>query len=53
MQAEGESAITWDRPAEEYPQALYIVLIITHLERRVVEWADKHLPMAWWKPMFV
>lgn len=45
--------ITWNLPAEGYPDALYGALIITHLNKRVVEWAEKNLPMAWWKPMFV
>lgn len=54
MQAGGIiSKITWNRPAEEYPESLYGLLMLTHLNKRVVEWADKNAPLAWWKPMFM
>jgi len=53
MQADGQSKITWNRPAEGYPTSLYAVLMLTQINKRVVEWADQNLPLAWWRPMFM
>lgn len=52
MRQSGESLITWDRPSDEYPDALYAALFIAYINQRVVEWAKENLPKAWWIPMF-
>lgn len=43
--------ITWDRPAEEYPNAMYAVWILT-LKPIALAWIDENCPMAWFRPMF-
>lgn len=53
MAAEKTSGITWNRPADEYPDALYAALFITHINRHVLAWAEANMPLAWWKPMFM
>lgn len=53
MAESGMSKITWNRPSEEYPTVFYAALMLTQINKRVVEWADQNLPMAWWKPMFM
>lgn len=53
MEAENTTKITWNRPADEYPTALYGVLFLTHINKQVLAWAENNMPMAWWKPMFM
>ena len=43
---------TWDRPAEEYPEAMYNILWIT-VKSEALKWIEKNKPMAWFKPMFI
>lgn len=52
MSSQNTSRITWDLPADGYPDALYAILFLTHLKARVLEWAEQNMPLAWWKPMF-
>ena len=43
--------VTWDRPAEEYPEPFYKVGYL--IVRRVAgEWLKENLPKAWFRPMF-
>lgn len=42
---------TWDRPADEYPDAIYKVLWLL-LRREALVWIDKNAPQAWFRPMF-
>lgn len=44
--------ITWDRPAKEYPNSVYIALWIT-LSETALEWIDENLPRAYFRSMFV
>lgn len=44
--------ITWDRPREEYPDAMYAALFLTHIKRHVREWALANKPKAFWLPAF-
>lgn len=43
--------ITWNRPAEEYPEAFYTIgwLLVRKVAR---EWIEKNCPKAWFRPMF-
>ena len=43
---------TWDRPSTEYPDVLYGVMFFT-VARTALDWIDKNLPEAWFRPMFV
>ena len=52
LQKQDTSRITWNLPAEGYPNALYATLFLTHIKRHVLDWASINMPMAWWKPMF-
>ncbi len=45
-------AITWNLPANGYPDMLYQILF-TSIGRHVLAWAEDNMPMAWWKPMFL
>lgn len=42
---------TWDRPAEEYPDTLYVLIWII-ISEVALEWIDKNIPLAWFRPMF-
>lgn len=53
MEAENTTKITWNRPADEYPTALYSVLFVTHINKHVLAWTEINMPIAWWKPMFL
>ena len=53
MDAEGTPRITWNLPANGYPDALYAVLFLTHINKHVLAWAEENMPRAWWKPMFL
>ena len=53
MAAEKTSGITWNLPADDYPDAIYPVLFITHINRHVLAWAEANMPRAWWKPIFL
>lgn len=44
--------ITWDSPAEEYPNAVYVTMWLT-LKPIALAWIDEKLPRAWFRPMFV
>ena len=43
--------ITWDRPASEYPDAIYNVMWLP-LRDAAREWIAKNAPEAWYRPMF-
>jgi len=47
----GGYKITWDRPADEYPEVVYGAVFI-FMAPYVIEWAGKNCPDAWWIPMF-
>lgn len=42
---------TWDRPASEYPDALYAVMFLT-VKDVAIKWIDKNLPKAWFRELF-
>lgn len=43
--------MTWNRPAEEYPDVLYNVMWI-YLKDAALEWIEKNAPQTWFRPMF-
>lgn len=43
--------ITWDQPADEYPDQLYSFWWVT-VKKVVIVWIEKNIPQAWFKPMF-
>lgn len=43
--------ITWDRPAEEYPDPVYNIGWIT-VKKVAAKWIEENCPDAWFKPMF-
>ena len=43
--------ITFDRPAMEYPTAVYNVLFLA-IKPIALKWIEANVPMAWYKPMF-
>ena len=43
--------ITWDRPASEYPEALYNQMFRTLCNVALV-WIKENIPQAWFRPMF-
>lgn len=44
--------ITWDRPANEYPDALYNDVMWLPLRDAALKWIDKNAPQAWFRSMF-
>lgn len=44
--------VTFDRPASEYPDAMYATWWITALKPAGLEWIEKNAPFAWYRPMF-
>ena len=44
--------VTWDSPAEDYPDAFYAVGFLT-VKRAAVQWIDENIPQAWFRAMFV
>lgn len=47
----GGYQMTWERPASEYPDALYAVIGMI-LNNTALEWIDENCPMAWYRPLF-
>lgn len=43
--------ITFDRPASEYPAAIYNTLFMA-IKPIALKWIEEKMPMAWYKPMF-
>ena len=43
--------ITWNLPAEDYPDALFAI-VFGMLHKYVDEWAEINIPNAWWRPCF-
>lgn len=43
--------VTWDRSADEYPEALYGVMWL-YLKDAALKWIDKNASHAWFRPMF-
>lgn len=43
--------ITWDRPAEEYPEPLYNIMWF-YVKTAAKEWIAENAPEAWYRPMF-
>jgi len=43
--------ITWDRPAEEYPDTMYALWYMT-MKPIAFDWLDKNCPKAWFNPVF-
>ena len=48
--SKGDYKVTWDRPASEYPDIAYPVLMHA-LKRHALEYVDKHCPLAWFRPL--
>lgn len=46
-----EYNITWDRPADEYPDIMYS-LWFQQLKVYALNWLNENAPEAWFKPMF-
>ena len=46
-----EYHITWDRPAQEYPEQIYTAMWLT-LKAVAKDWIAKNEPRAWYRPMF-
>ena len=46
-----DNHISWDRPASEYPDGVYMALFI-QMKPIVLEWINANKPEAWFKPMF-
>lgn len=44
--------MTWDRPADEYPDAIYSVLWPT-VRKEALKWIDTNIPKAWFRGMFL
>lgn len=44
--------MTWDRPADEYPQPIYDVLFNKQIKRHALAWIEAHQPLAWYKAVF-
>jgi len=44
--------ITWDRPAEEYPDPFYSVVFLS-IKPVALKYIEEKCPMAWFKAMFV
>lgn len=43
--------ITWDRPAEEYPEPFYTSGWLT-VRKIAAKWIEENCPKAWFRPMF-
>ncbi len=43
--------MTWERPANEYPDPLYAVIYMM-IEPIALKWIEDNCPKAWFKPMF-
>lgn len=43
--------ITFDRPANEYPEAIYTILFLA-IKPIALKWIEENIPQAWFKPMF-
>ena len=43
---------TWDRPATEYPDAVYKIVFNMNIKPIAFKWIEENVPMAWFKPMF-
>ena len=43
--------ITWDRPADEYPEPFYRVVFLS-VKPVAKKYIEDNCPMAWFKPMF-
>lgn len=44
--------ITWDGPANEYPDAFYALGFNFAIKPAAIEWIEQNVPNAWYKPMF-
>ena len=47
----GGYKITFESPANEYPDMLFDVWFIT-VKKVAKNWIEKNIPMAWFRPMF-
>jgi hypothetical protein len=47
----GDYKITFNRPANEYPDMLFNIWFIT-VKEVAKNWIEKNIPNAWFKPMF-
>lgn len=45
--------ITWDSPAADYPDYLYVAIYTTTIREVALQWIDENIPMAWFREMFV
>lgn len=48
-----EYKVTWERPANEYPDAFYTVGFMMVVKGAALQWIDSNLPKAWFRQMFV
>lgn len=44
--------ITWDAPANDYPQIMYVLWYSQIVKRVALNWIIKNKPQAWFRPMF-
>jgi len=44
--------IDFNDSSDTYPKAIYTVLFMT-VKQTALEWIEKNIPMAWFKPMFM
>lgn len=44
--------ITWNRPDNEYPDALYTLLFMT-VKIIALKWIDKNIPQAFYRQLFI
>jgi len=45
------SSVTWNRPANEYPDVMYAALM-TAIKPYALAWIVENAPEAWFRPMF-
>ena len=48
---EKSGRITWNRPAEEYPDVMYATMFL-FVKNKVIEWIDTNAPKVWFRPFF-
>ena len=45
--------VTWERPADEYPDTFYNVGFAVVVKKAALDWIDANLPMAWFRALFI
>ena len=49
---QGEYKVTWDRPADEYPDVCISLWFMETIKPATLAWIDKNKPQAWFRPIF-